>query len=282
MTGSSDRLRETAEKARRKDLSVGFVPTMGFLHDGHLSLARRAREECDFTIMSIFVNPLQFGPKEDLAAYPRDMDQDTRLADETGTGLLFTPGDAEMYPEGRPMVTVDPGPLGDRLEGASRPGHFRGVCTVVAKLFDLVGSCRAYFGEKDAQQVAVVRRMVADLDMPVEVIGCPTVREADGLAMSSRNIYLSVEERRAALTLSQALFRARDLVAQGQRDAEVIRKEMRRRIEAEPLASLDYVAVVDDGSFAEVDTLTGSTRALVAARIGKARLIDNVHLSMED
>jgi pantoate--beta-alanine ligase len=232
--------------------------------------------------MSIFVNPLQFGPKEDLAAYPRDMDRDTRLADETGMDLLFTPGDTEMYPEGRPVVTIDPGPLGDRLEGASRPGHFRGVCTVVAKLFDLVGSCRAYFGEKDAQQLAVVRRMVADLDMAVDVIGCPTVREPDGLAMSSRNIYLSAEERRAALALPQALLRAQDLVAQGQRDAEVIRGEMRRRIEAEPLVSLDYVAVVDDGSFAEIGEIAAPARALVAARVGKARLIDNVLLSRED
>lgn len=282
VTGLGDRLREAGDDARRKGLSVGFVPTMGFLHEGHLSLARRAREECDFTVMSIFVNPLQFGPREDLAAYPRDMDRDTALADETGMDLLFTPGESQMYPEGQPVVTVDPGPHGDRLEGASRPGHFRGVCTVVAKLFGLVGPCRAYFGEKDAQQLAVVRRMVGDLDMPVEVIGCPTVREPDGLAMSSRNIYLSQEERDVALSLSQALFHVRDLVAEGQRDADVLVREMRRRIEAEPLATLDYVAVVDDHTFEEIDRLTRPGRALVAARVGKARLIDNVLLSVED
>jgi pantoate--beta-alanine ligase len=232
--------------------------------------------------MSIFVNPLQFGPSEDLAAYPRDLDRDARLADEAGMDLLFTPEQREMYPEGRPIVTVDPGPLGERLEGASRPGHLRGVCTVVAKLFGLVGVCRAYFGEKDAQQLAVIRRMAADLDMPVEVIGCPTVREADGLAMSSRNIYLSSEEREAALSLSRALFEAVAMVEAGERDANELRTRMRARIEAEPLAALDYVAVVDDRTFEDVDRIAGPTRALVAARVGKARLIDNALLSGED
>jgi pantoate--beta-alanine ligase len=282
MTGSLDRLREGCEEARRKELTVGFVPTMGFLHEGHLSLARRARGECDFTVMSIFVNPLQFGPSEDLAAYPRDLDRDTRLADETGMDLLFTPEHGEMYPEGRPVVTVDPGPLGERLEGASRPGHFRGVCTVVAKLFDLVGECRAYFGEKDAQQLAVIRRMAADLDMPVEVVGCPTVREPDGLAMSSRNIYLSSEERRAAVSLSRALFDAVAAVQAGERDTNRLRARMAATIEAEPLAELDYAAVVDDRTFEEVDRVAGRSRALVAARVGETRLIDNALLSEED
>jgi pantoate--beta-alanine ligase len=282
VTVSRDRLREGCEEARRKELAVGFVPTMGFLHEGHLSLARRAREECDFAVMSIFVNPLQFGPAEDLAAYPRDLDRDTGLADEAGMDLLFIPEQGEMYPEGRPIVTVDPGPLGRRLEGASRPGHFRGVCTVVAKLFGLVGACRAYFGEKDAQQLAVIRRMAADLDMPVEVIGCPTVREADGLAISSRNIYLSSEERDAALSLSRALFEAVAMVEDGERDANELGTRMRARIEAEPLAALDYAAVVDDRTFEEVDRIAGPSRALVAARMGKARLIDNAMLSGED
>jgi pantoate--beta-alanine ligase len=282
VTGSRDRLREGCEEARLKELTVGFVPTMGFLHEGHLSLARQARRECDLTVMSIFVNPLQFGPSEDLAAYPRDLDRDARLADEAGMDLLFTPDQGEMYPEGWPIVTVDPGPLGERLEGVSRPGHFRGVCTVVAKLFDLVGSCRAYFGQKDAQQLAVIRRMTADLDMPVEVIGCPTVREADGLAMSSRNIYLSSEERRAALSLSRALFEAIAMVEGGERDANALRARMRARIEAEPLADLDYAVVVDDRSFEDVDRVAGTVRALVAARFGTARLIDNALLSEED
>jgi pantoate--beta-alanine ligase len=282
VTGSRDALHGVCEEARRKDLSVGFVPTMGFLHEGHLSLARQAREECEFTVMSIFVNPLQFGPGEDLASYPRSLGRDSELAEGTGMDLLFTPDQAEMYPQGPPAVTVDPGPLGDRLEGASRPGHFRGVCTVVAKLFDLVGPCRAYFGEKDAQQLAVIRRMTADLDMPVEVVGCPTVREPDGLATSSRNIYLSAEERAAALCLSRALFEARELVGAGQRDAAELRDRMRARIEEEPLAVLDYVAVVDDRTFEDVDRVLGPSRALVAARFGEARLIDNAPLSGED
>ncbi|HEV8571654.1 MAG TPA: pantoate--beta-alanine ligase [Actinomycetota bacterium] len=282
VTGSRDALREVCEEARRKDLSVGFVPTLGSLHEGHLSLARRAREECDFAVMSIFVNPLQFGPNEDLASYPRHLGRDAGLAEEVRIDLLFTPDEAEMYPHGRGEVTVDPGPLGDRLEGVSRPGHFRGVCTVVAKLFDLVGPCRAYFGEKDAQQLVVIRRMVGDLDMPVEVVGCPTVREPDGLAMSSRNIYLSEEERGAALSLSRALFEVRELVAAGERDPRVLRARMQARIEAEPLATLDYVAVVEDRTFEDVVRVTGPTRALVAARVGKARLIDNVLLSVED
>jgi pantoate--beta-alanine ligase len=282
VTVSRDRLREACEEARHKDLTVGFVPTMGSLHEGHLSLARRAGDECDFAVMSIFVNPLQFGPREDLAAYPRDLHRDSRLADEVGTDLLFTPDEGEMYPQGRPVVTVDPGALGDRLEGASRQGHFRGVCTVVAKLIDLVGPCRAYFGEKDAQQIAVIRRMAMDLDMPVEVIGCPTVRDPDGLAMSSRNVYLSPEERAAALCLSRAVFEAAELVEHGERDADGLRTRMRARIEAEPLAALDYVAVVDDRTFEDMDRIAGPSRALVAARVGKVRLIDNALLSGED
>lgn len=282
MTESRDRLREACEGARHKDLTVGFVPTMGSLHEGHLSLARRAGDECDFAVMSIFVNPLQFGPREDLAAYPRELDRDSRLADKVGTDLLFTPDEGEMYPQGRPVVTVDPGAIGDRLEGASRPGHFRGVCTVVAKLFDLVGRCRAYFGEKDAQQIAVIRRMATDLDMPVEVIGCPTVRDPDGLAMSSRNVYLAPEERAAALCLSRAVFEAAELVEHGERDADGLRTRMRAHIEAEPLAALDYVAVVDDRTFEDVDRIAGPSRALVAARVGEARLIDNALLSGED
>ena len=282
LTGSRERTREACEEARRKELIVGFVPTMGFLHDGHLSLARRAREECDFTVMSIFVNPLQFGPSEDLAAYPRDLERDTRLAEEASMDLVFSPSPEQMYPQGRPIVTVDPGLMGERLEGASRRGHFRGVCTVVAKLFDIVGSCRAYFGEKDAQQLAVIRRMTADLDMPVEVVGCPTVREHDGLAMSSRNIYLSSEEREAALCLSRALFEAMAMVEGGERDADVLRARMRARIEDEPLAALDYSTVVDDRTFGELDRIAGPARALVAARFGQARLIDNALLSGED
>src|SRR5688500_3012511 len=189
--------RESCDAVRMEGSMLGFVPTMGYLHDGHLSLVARAREECDVVTASIFVNPLQFGPAEDLAAYPRDLDNDLALLEKEGVDFVFAPDADEMYPGGRPEATIDPGPLGERLEGASRPGHFAGVCTVVAKLFGLSGQCRAYFGEKDAQQLAVIKRMVLDLDVPVEVIGCSTVREEDGLAMSSRNSYLSQDERAA-------------------------------------------------------------------------------------
>jgi pantoate--beta-alanine ligase len=276
--GEGRRFRERCQEARLRGRTVGFVATMGFLHEGHASLLRRAREECDVLAMSIFVNPMQFGPSDDLAAYPRDLERDLAVAEKEAVEIVFNPEAEEMYPHGGPEVTVDPGPMGDRLEGASRPGHFRGVCTVVAKLFGLAGPCRAYFGEKDAQQLAVIRRMVADLDMPVEVVGCPTVREPDGLALSSRNIYLSPEEREAARCLYEALARTAWLVEGGERDPNVLRAELAKRIGVERLASLDYVAVVDDATFEEIDRLEGPSRALVAARVGRARLIDNVRL----
>jgi pantoate--beta-alanine ligase len=282
LTGTRSEFRQACEEARRRGGSVGFVPTMGFLHEGHASLLRGGRAEADFLAMSIFVNPLQFGPSEDLASYPRDMDRDLAVAEAEGVDVVFAPQTEEMYPGGLPEVSVEPGPLGDLLEGASRPGHFQGVCTVVAKLFGLVGPCRAYFGEKDAQQLAAIRRMVADLDMPVDVVACPTVREPDGLALSSRNLYLSAEERQAALCLYEALSLAARLAAGGEGDAEVIRKEMARRVEAEDLAELDYAAVVDEETFDEVDVLTRPSRALVAARVGKARLIDNLLLSVKN
>jgi pantoate--beta-alanine ligase len=278
VTGDRLGFREACDGARMEGNLLGFVPTMGSLHDGHLSLFARAREECDVVVASIFVNPLQFGPKEDLAAYPRDLERDLLLLEKEGVDIAFTPDEDEMYPGGRPEVLVEPGPLGDVLEGASRPGHFRGVCTVVAKLFGIVGHGRAYFGEKDAQQLAVIRRMVLGLDMPVEVVGCQTVREEDGLAMSSRNAYLSQDERAAATCLYEALARAAWLVEGGERDTNVLKAEMAKRIGAEPLARLDYVAIVDDERFAEVDRLDGAARALVAARIGNTRLIDNLRI----
>ena len=274
--------REAAVEARTGGRTVGFVPTMGFLHDGHRSLMAVAGRETDLVTASIFVNPLQFGPAEDLAAYPRDLDRDLEACDQEGVDVVFAPDAEEMYPGGPPEVTVDPGPLGDRLEGAARPGHFRGVCTVVAKLLGIVGPCRAYFGEKDAQQLFIVRRMAHDLDLPVEVVGAPTVREEDGLAMSSRNTYLSPEERRAAVCLYEALARGAWLVEGGERDARVLRAELARRIGAEPLAGLDYVAVVDEDTFEEVDRVGGHARALVAARIGPTRLIDNLLLRPPD
>jgi pantoate--beta-alanine ligase len=278
VTGDRDGLREACEAARAEGQTVGFVPTMGALHAGHRSLIARAREECGLVAVSIFVNPLQFGPSEDLASYPRDSDRDVALLERAGVDVAFTPSADEMYPSGRPDVTVDPGSIGERLEGASRPGHFRGVCTVVAKLFGLVGPSRAYFGEKDAQQLAVVRRMVADLDLPVEVVPCPTARERDGLAVSSRNARLSPDERQAAVCLYESLARAAWLVEGGERDVGVLKAEMAKRVGMEPLARLDYVAVVDEDTFEEVDRLRGLSRALIAARIGSTRLIDNVPL----
>jgi pantoate--beta-alanine ligase len=251
---------------------------MGALHQGHGRLLKQARGECDLVVLSIFVNPLQFGPSEDLAAYPRPIDRDLAVAGSLGADLAFTPDQSEMFPHGSPTVTVDPGPLGERLEGASRPGHFRGVLTVVAKLFDVVGPGRAYFGEKDAQQLALVRRMVADLDMPVTVVPVPTVREIDGLALSSRNAYLGREERRAAPALFDALSAAAGLVRRGERDANVLKAEMAKRIGAEPLARLDYVAVVDDETWEDVPVVEQPSRALVAARFRSARLIDNLLL----
>jgi pantoate--beta-alanine ligase len=278
VTGRKEEFRLACSAARTDGRTVGFVPTMGSLHDGHLSLLGRARQECGFATASIFVNPLQFGTGEDLGAYPRDLDRDLALCEKETVDLVFTPEAGEMYAEGVPRVTVDPGPLGARLEGGSRPGHFRGVCTVVAKLFALVGPSRAYFGEKDAQQLAVVRRMIADLDMPVEAVGCPTVREPDGLAMSSRNVFLSVEERAAATCLYEALARAAWLVQGGEQDVLVLKAEMAKRIGAEPLARIDYVAVVEESGFEEIDLVRGPSRALVAARFGNTRLIDNLPL----
>jgi pantoate--beta-alanine ligase len=278
VTGSAGRLRSACEEARGEGREVGFVPTMGALHQGHGRLIATARRECGFVAASIFVNPLQFGPGEDLSGYPRPRTQDTAVAASLGCDLLFTPDEAEMYPVGGPQVTVDPGPLGERFEGASRPGHFRGVLTVVAKLFNMVGPCRAYFGEKDAQQLAMVRRMVADLGAPVTVVPVPTVREIDGLALSSRNAYLNLEERRAAPALFDALSAAAMLVRQGERDPNMLKAEMAKRIGAERLAKLEYVAVVDDRTWEEVRRLDGPARALVAARVGPARLIDNLLL----
>jgi pantoate--beta-alanine ligase len=278
VTGSAARLRAACDEARAGGREVGFVPTMGALHQGHGRLLATARRECGFVAASIFVNPLQFGPGEDLAAYPRPMEKDTAVAASLGCDILFTPGEAEMYPEGPPQVTLDPGPLGERLEGASRPGHFRGVLTVVAKLFNVVGPCRAYFGEKDAQQLAMVRRMVGDLSLPVTVVPVPTVREIDGLALSSRNAYLSPEERRAAPALFDALSAAATLVRQGERDPNVLKAAMAKRIGAEPLARIEYVAVVDDRTWEEMGRIDRPARAVVAARVGPARLIDNLLL----
>lgn len=281
MTGKVERLRELCDAARAAGKRVGFVPTMGALHDGHLSLLRRAEDDCELVVLSVFVNPLQFGAGEDYREYPRDLSADSELAEKEGVDVVFTPDETVMYPTSEPSTWVDPGPVGEVLEGAARPGHFRGVCTVVAKLFNMVGSCSAYFGEKDFQQLAIVRGMVRDLDFPVDIEAGPTVREPDGLAMSSRNAFLSAEERLAATCLFRALTRAAEVVAHGERDANVVKAEMARVIGGEHLARIDYVAVVGEGDgFSETDRIEGPARALAAARFGTTRLIDNMRLPM--
>jgi pantoate--beta-alanine ligase len=276
------KLIETVETLRNELKShrsgvVGFVPTMGYLHDGHLSLVKRAKAECDVVVMSIFVNPLQFGPNEDYDRYPRDLERDAKLAREAGVDILFHPSVQEMYPE--PLLTrVEVSGITERLCGASRPGHFAGVATVVAKLFNIVQPDRAYFGLKDAQQVAVIQRMVRDLHFPVTIVPCETVREADGLAMSSRNVYLSEEERRQALILSRSLFETREKWKAGEfRTAEEVTRYVRQRIASMPLAEIDYVETLTYPSLEPLGELKGHTFIVaVAVRFGKTRLIDNM------
>jgi len=278
VTGSSGDVTVVCDRERGEGRTVGFVPTMGALHGGHAELLARARAGCDVVVASIFVNPLQFGPSEDLASYPRSPEADAAMAAALGCELLFTPDEEEMYPNGAPAVTVDPGALGRQFEGASRPGHFVGVLTVVANLFGIVGPCAAYFGEKDAQQLELVRRMTRDLRFPVTVEAVPTVREPDGLAISSRNVRLGPEERAAAPALFDALTQAAALARQGERDPNVLRAATARTIGSEPLARLDYVAVVDDRTWEEPARLEGPCRALAAMRVGSVRLIDNLLL----
>jgi pantoate--beta-alanine ligase len=257
---------------------VGFVPTMGYLHDGHLFLVKQAKAENPTVAVSIFVNPAQFGPKEDFSRYPRDIPRDLAMLEKAGTDIVFMPPVAEMYPPGF-NSWVDVEKVTERLEGASRPGHFRGVTTVVAKLFNIVQPTRAYFGQKDAQQALVIRKIVADLNMNLEVITLPTVREPDGLAMSSRNTYLNPEERKAAVVLYRSLTLAQQLYARGERDAEKIRQEMLALIKKEPLATVDYVSIADAETLDELDTISPPALVSMAVKIGKTRLIDNVELA---
>jgi len=266
-------------RAARQGLAapVGFVPTMGYLHEGHLALVRRARGECASVVVSIFVNPTQFGPGEDYARYPRDLPRDLALLAAEGVDLVFHPEPAEMYPPGHETY-VEVGSIATRLEGASRPGHFRGVATVVTKLFNIVQPDRAYFGQKDAQQVAVIKRLVADLNLPVDIVVVPTVREPDGLAMSSRNTYLNPRERQAATVLWRALCCARERWQAGERDASRLRREMTAVIQAEPLARIDYVSLAHPETLEELETVTGPALASLAVRIGTTRLIDNITL----
>lgn len=259
---------------------LGLAPTMGYLHAGHLSLVRRAREENATVAVSIFVNPTQFGPTEDYATYPRDRERDLELLRSERVDLVFAPSVEELYPPGFDTF-VAVGRVTERLEGTFRPGHFRGVATVVAKLFNVLQPDRAYFGQKDAQQVVVVRKMAADFDVPVDVEAVPTVREPDGLAMSSRNVYLSAEERRAALALWRSLQAAEQLYARGERHAERLRGAMREVLSAEPLARVDYVSVADASSLDESTSVDRPALVSLAVRIGKTRLIDNVLLGTD-
>lgn len=256
------------------DEPVGLVPTMGYLHEGHLSLVRRAAAECASVVVSIFVNPTQFGPNEDLAAYPRDMERDLRLLEPLGVNLVWMPTPEIMYPDGyQTWVQVEA--LTGFLEGAQRPGHFRGVTTVVSKLFNSVQPARAYFGQKDAQQAAVIRQMTRDLNFPIEIVVCPIVREPDGLAMSSRNAYLNPEQRQAATVLYRALSAARESYEAGERDAEKLRALMRETIAAEPLAETQYVSCADYDTLEELKTVSGKALLSMAVFVGKTRLIDN-------
>ncbi|HET8931607.1 MAG TPA: pantoate--beta-alanine ligase [Acidimicrobiales bacterium] len=272
-------LRARLDAERAAGRLVGFVPTMGYLHDGHAALVRAARAECDVVVTSIFVNPLQFAPEEDLAAYPRDLERDLAIIGAAGGDLVFHPDGDEMYPA--PVATtVTVAGLSERFEGASRPTHFAGVATVVTKLFAIVGPCRAYLGEKDYQQLAVVRRLAADLSLPVEVVGVPIVREVDGLAMSSRNVYLSEAERAAAPSLYAALCAGRDAVLAGTTDAATVEAAMRAVVDAAPLIDLDYAAVVDAATLTPVGHLVGEVRLLIAGRLGRPRLLDNIGVTV--
>ena len=270
-----DEVRKYVKEWRKNGETVGLVPTMGFLHQGHQSLIKKSVENNDRTVVSVFVNPIQFGPNEDLEAYPRDLERDSALCEETGADIIFNPEPSEMYKDGF-VSFVDMNGLTNHLCGLSRPVHFRGVCTVVTKLFNIVCPDRAYFGQKDAQQLAVIKRMVKDLNMPLEIVGCPIVREADGLAMSSRNTYMNAEERKAALILSQSIKLGQKLVEDGERDASVVRGKMIELLSSEPMAEVEYVNVVNNLTMEDIDVIEGDILVAIAVKIdNKVRLIDN-------
>ncbi|MCR4567448.1 MAG: pantoate--beta-alanine ligase [Pseudobutyrivibrio sp.] len=268
-------VKENVREWKKQGLTIGLVPTMGYLHEGHASLIKRARGECDKVIVSDFVNPIQFGPKEDLATYPRDFDADCKLCESLGADLIFHPEPSEMYLDGfHSYVGVDT--LSTELCGKSRPIHFNGVCTVVGKLFNISEADKAYFGQKDAQQLAIVKRMVRDLNFNIEIVGCPIIREEDGLAKSSRNTYLNPEERQKALVLHKALTKGEEMVRGGEKDVKTVVKAVTDIIESEPLARVDYVEIVDWNELQKIDTIDGPILTAVAVYIGeKVRLIDN-------
>ena len=274
-------VRAACDAARTAGRTVGLVPTMGYLHEGHRSLMRAARAANDVVVVTIFVNPLQFGANEDLDRYPRDLSGDLAQCADEGVDIVFAPNEREMYPNGAPLTTVHVADLTAELCGRARPTHFDGVTTVVTKLFSIVGACRAYFGRKDAQQLAVVARMAADLNLPVEVVGCPIVRESDGLALSSRNAYLSDDQRRAALVLSRALTQAADAVIDGERNTATLITAVERTIASEPTVALEYAEARDAHTLASAgENLDAEVLLAVAARVGDVRLIDNVMISI--
>jgi len=267
-------VREIVSAWRKEGLSVGLVPTMGFLHEGHQSLIRKSAEQCDRTVVSVFVNPIQFGPNEDLEAYPRDLERDKQKVTEAGGDLIFNPEPAEMYP-GHFTSFIDTTETTELLCGAVRPIHFRGVCTVVGKLFNIVQPDRAYFGQKDAQQLATIKRFVRDLNFPIEIVPCPIIREDDGLAKSSRNTYLTPDERKAALILSKSLKKGEDAINNGERNAQKVIEIIKDSLSTEPKARIDYVEVVDFENIQRISEISGETLVAIAVYIGKTRLIDN-------
>jgi len=270
-------MQRVSEGARRAGKTIAFVPTMGYLHEGHLSLLKEGRKRGDLLVMSIFVNPTQFGPGEDYEAYPRDMERDIKMVEDVGVDIVFSPDASVMYPQGfQTYVVVEE--LTKGLCGAFRPGHFRGVATIVLKLFNIVRPSIAIFGEKDFQQLVMVRRMVEDLNMDIEIIGMPTVREGDGLAMSSRNSYLNPAERKAAQAIYKALLKGREAFGVGIKDSETILKEVRKVIEGEPLVMIDYIKLCNLDTLEDIDMVEGKALLAIAVRIGKARLIDNLIL----
>lgn len=267
-----DELKEVLKDFKKEGKSIGLVPTMGFLHKGHASLIKKAVEDNDIVVVSDFVNPIQFGPNEDLDAYPRDINADSKLCEDLGADFIFNPEPSEMYHDKKAFVDIEG--LSDNLCGARRAGHFRGVCTVCTKLFNIVGPNRAYFGQKDAQQLSIIKKLVFDLNIPVEIVACPIVREDDGLAMSSRNTYLSNDERKAALCLSKAIFEGEKMAKEGASVKEVLEK-MKEIISSEKLAKIDYISAVDLETIKDVDNFNKDTLVAIAVYIGKTRLIDN-------
>ena len=269
---SIDELRRDLKGYKLEGKSIGLVPTMGFLHEGHASLIRKARAENDIVVVSDFINPIQFGPKEDLKTYPRDLESDSKLCENIGVDFIFAPEASEMYHYRKTFVDIED--MSNNLCGAKRPGHFRGVCTVCTKLFNITGADRAYFGQKDAQQVAIIKKVVFDLNIPIEIIPCPIVREDDGLALSSRNTYLSVKERKAALCLSRAIFKGEELAKNGASVSEVLEK-MKEIISSEKLAKIDYISAVDLATMKDSKDFADDRLVAIAVYIGKTRLIDN-------